>query len=111
MKAEPETAPTPSLYEELAAASQAYDEEELLRQAQAASLHDVSPMDAPSACAWSARMHDMETGVPFLDLTGDDAPGPSCVKEEDDGGAGPSGVKEEPKDPYWAFDPATSSLV
>ena len=50
-------------------------------------------------------MHAMETGVPFLDLTGDDAPGPSRVKEEEDGGAGPSGVKEEPKDLYWAFDP------
>ena len=48
-------------------------------------------------------MHAQETGVPFLDLTGD-APGPSRVKEEDDGGAGTSGVKEEDKDPYWAFD-------
>ena len=62
-------------------------------------------MDVPSACAWSARMHAMENGVLFLDLTGDDASGPSRVKEEDDGGAAHSGVKEEPKDPYWAFDP------
>ena len=46
VKAKPGTAPTPSFYEELAATSQAYDEEELLRQAQAASLHDVPPMDA-----------------------------------------------------------------
>ena len=73
VKAESGTTHTASLYEELAAASQAYDEEELLRQAQAASLHDVPPMDAPNVYAWSARMHAIKTGVPFLDLTGDDA--------------------------------------
>ena len=56
-------------------------------------------MDDPSACAWSAFMHAQKTGVPFFDLTGDDA-GPSSVKKEDDGGAGPNDVKEEAKDPY-----------
>ena len=60
-------------------------------------------MDKQSACAWSAFMHAQETGVSFLDLTGD-APGPCHVKEEDDGGAGTSGDKKEEEDPYWAFD-------
>ena len=80
------------------AAQQVYDEDELLRQTEVASLNDVPPMDGPSTCAWSAFMHAQETGVPFFDLTGDDV-GPIGVKKEDDGGARPSGVKEEAKDP------------
>ena len=52
VKAEPGTAHAASLYEELTAASQAYDEEELLRQAQAdcASMGGTSLRDAASAC-------------------------------------------------------------
>ena len=99
VKAEPTT-----LYAELLAAQAAKDEDELLRAAEAASMEDVSPMDGPSAYAWSAYMHAIETGVPFVDLTGDGDAGPSRVKKEDDG-AGTSGVKkeEEDEDPYYAF--------
>ena len=71
----------------------------------------VPPLGGPSACAWSARETAKEKGVPFFDLTVDDGPGPSHVKEEDDGawtvGAWSSGgVKEEAteeEDPYYAF--------
>ena len=101
IKAEAGTSQAASLCAELKAAQEAHDEEELLRQAEAASLNDVPPMDAQSACAWSAHMHAQETDVPFLDLTGD-ALGPSRVKKEDDGGAGTSGVNKEEEDPYWA---------
>ena len=103
VKPEPRTVQEASLYDELKAAQQAYDEDELLRQAEVASLNDVPPMDGPSTCAWSALMHAQETGVPFFDLIDDDA-GPSGVKKDDDGSAGPIDVKEEAKDPYWAFD-------
>ena len=99
VKAEPTT-----LYAELLAAQAAKDEDELLRAAEAASMEDVPPMDGPSACAWSAYMHAIATGVPFVDLTDDGGVGPSRVKKEDDG-VGASGVKkeEEDEDPYYAF--------
>ena len=76
-------------------------------------MDDVSPLDGPSACAWSVRDTAKEKGVPFFDLTVN-GPGPSHVKEEDDGGAWSSGgagssggvkeeVKEEEEDPYYAI--------
>ena len=71
-------------------------------------MDDVPPLDGPSACAWSARDTAKEKGVPFFDLTVD-GPGPSRVKEEDDGGAwtggawSSGGVKEEEEDPYYAL--------
>ena len=106
LKPEPGTTQEASLYAELKAAQQAYDEDELLRQAEAASLNDVPFMDGPSACAyaWSVFMHAQETGVSFFNLTGA-VPGPSYVKKEDDDDAGPSGVKEQAKNSYWAFNP------
>ena len=109
VKAEPELSP---FMAELIAAQAGTDDDAIAAAVEAASMDDVPPLDGPSACAWSARDTAKEKGVPFFDLTVDDGPGPSRVKEEDDGGAwtggawSSGGVKEEVKeeeDPYYAF--------
>ena len=61
-----------SLYAELLAAHVATDEDALLRAVEAASMEDMPPMDSVSTCAWSAYMHAMKNGVPFIELTTSD---------------------------------------
>ena len=78
-----------SLYDELLVATQAADEDKLVEAAMAASIDDVPPMDVASSYAWSVFEHAKLTGVPFFDLIEDGGAGPSRVKEED-GGAGPA---------------------
>ena len=110
VKAEPELSP---FMAELIAAQAGTDDDAIAAVVAAASMDDVPPLDGPSACAWSARDTAKEKGVPFFDLTVDDGPGLSRVKEEYDGGAwstggagSSGGVKEEEdggEHPYAAF--------
>ena len=109
VKAEPELSP---FMAELIAAQAGTDDDAIAAAIVAASMDDVPPLDGPTACDWSAREAAKEKGVPFFDLTVDDGPGPSRVKEEDDGGAwtggagSSGGVKEELEEdehPYTAF--------